>query len=165
MDRGLGGQVPGPGVEHTHHAALPAKGMGIQRACLEGSRSGLQEPVGEAVLRRTSHRAQCRGERQGDENVRDREEQRPLLFQPACGRCLLALRARPILTRTIAVRQCSARRTLGERPAPRRGSAGLDGLHGGQGTRAHAVGDLRARGRAMPPDEVGARNQSSLPGR
>jgi len=91
------GEVPGPGVEDAYHTDLPTEGMGVQREGLQGSRRGLKEQVGEAALMRAGHRAQFLGQREGDEKVRDRQEQRPLLCQPACGRGILTRRAMPVL--------------------------------------------------------------------
>ena len=103
---------------------------------------------------RAGHRAQCLGQRAGDEQVRDRQEQRPLLCQPAGGRCMLPLRAMSVLPGMRAVLPCSARRARGERPAKRLGPALCPGRHGGQGAREHAVGARRSRGGARTPEDV-----------
>lgn len=153
MDMRRRGEVPGPRMEDASHTDLPAEGRGVQRECLQSSRRGLQEQGGEAVLRRAGHRAQCLGQRAGDEQGRDRQEQRPLLFQPACGRCMLTRGAMPVLSRMRAVLQCSARRALGEMPAQSLGPALCPGRHGGQVAREHAVGALRSIGGAMTPED------------
>ena len=115
---GMVGQVPGPGVEDAHHADLPAEIFRLQGEALQGSRGGLKEQIGEAVLMRTGYRAQCFRQRKGHKKVRDRQEEHTLLFQPTRGRCILARGTMPVLTGMIAVLEFSARCALTAMAAP-----------------------------------------------
>ena len=155
MDLGMLGQVPGPGVEDPHHADLAAEGVGVKSQGLQGGSGGLKEQVLHAVLVRTGHRAQCLREGKGDQKVRGRQEERPLLFQPACRRFMLTLRAMPVLAGMIAVLQRTARGTLGDMPAKRLGAALVTGRHGGQVAGGHTVAEAGAIRGSMAPENVG----------
>jgi hypothetical protein len=163
MDRRMGGEVPGPGVEDAHHAEWAAEVVGVQSQCLQGGSGGLQEQGGETVLVRTGHRAQCLGQRQGDQTVRDRQEQCPLLFQPACGRGMLTRGAMPVRTRMRALLQLPAGGTRGEMPPQSLGAARFNRLHGRQVAGEHAVCALRPVGRAMASEDRGQLDHGGPP--
>ena len=163
MDMRMGGQVPRPGVEDAHHAELPAEGARVQRQGLQGSRSGLKEQGVQAVLMRTGHRAECLRERKSDQTVGDRQEQRPLLVEPACGRGMLTRGAMPVLTRMRALLQFPAVGTLGEMPPQRLGSARCNSLHGSQVAGEQAVCALRPVCRALASEDLGPLDHGGPP--
>ena len=119
----MGGHVPGPGVEDPHHAELPAEGVGIESQGVSGSRRGLKKQGVQASLVRAGERAQCLRSRTGNQNGRDRQEQRTLLCSPRGGRGLLARGAMPVRAGMRAVCQCSAGGAWGEMPAKSLGPA------------------------------------------
>ena len=159
----MGGHVPGPGVEAPHHAELPAEGVGIESQGVSGSRRGLKKQGVQASLVRAGERSQCLRSRTGNQNGRDRQEQRTLLCSPRGGRGLLARGAMPVRAGMRAVCQCSAGGAWGEMPAKSLGPALGNGRHGLSVTRWYTVVALSAGGRAMAPEAVSQRDHGSPP--
>lgn len=153
------------GGEAPPQAALAAEGVRIQRQGVPGRSRGWHEQGGEAVLRSTGHRAACLGERQGDQQGRDRQEQRPRRCEPRGGGGMLPRGAMPVRPRMRALRQGTARRTRGERPTQGRGPARGKRLQGGQVAGPQAVWALRPGGRALPSADRGARDPGGPPER
>jgi len=150
----MGGQVPGPGVEDTSPADLPAEVVGVYSQGLSGSRGGLKEQVVHASVVRAGSRSQCLRQRKGDQKVRDRQQKRPLLFQPPGGRVILTLGTMPVLTRMIAILEFSAPGALGEMPAKGRSPARFNRRHGGQVAGEQAIFALGPICWAIAPEEV-----------
>ena len=46
----MGGQVPGPGVEDAHHAALPTEVVRVQSQGVYGGSGGVKKQVGHEAL-------------------------------------------------------------------------------------------------------------------
>jgi hypothetical protein len=152
MDMRMGGHVPGPGVEAADHTDLPAERVGVQRAGLESSRSGLQEQGGAQRLVRADDRAPFLRQRQGDQKVRDGQEEGALLVEPAGGRGVWARGAMAVLPRMRAILEFPTVGALGEMPASRLGAALLESFHRRQVAGEPTVGALRPVRRAIALD-------------
>jgi hypothetical protein len=159
----MGGQVPRPGVEDAPHAPLPPEGVRIQRAGLQGSSGGLQEPGGHARLVCAGHRPPCLRPRTSAQKGWDRQEECPLPFPPTCGCVLLTRGTRLVRAGMRAVRQRRALRTRGDMATQRLRTARRNGVHGCQVAAGPTVAKAGALRGPMTPKDGGPCNQSRPP--
>ena len=146
-------QLAGPGVEDPHHTELSAKVLRVQSQRFQGRRRGLQEQVVHTCLVRARHRPQCFRQRKGDQKRGDRQEERAWRCEPAGGLAVWAWGTRPIFAGMSALRQVSARWTLGDMAAQGLGAALCQGRQGRQVACGQTVGDCGTRGWAIAPEE------------
>jgi len=127
MDVGMKDEGATPGVEDTQHAQLGSQPAGIGGQILQRLGAGGKEQVQGDLLMRADEAPQFLGHGEGDQEVRDGQEQaRPLALKPVVGVGLTALRTVPVVTRMIAVEKARAGWTLEELATQGRGAAGED---------------------------------------
>lgn len=80
MEMRMRGHIPGPCVQDPNQADLSAEVLGVHGQCLQGSSGGLEEQVVQEGLVRAGHGAQFRGQRQGHQEIGDRQEWLTWLF-------------------------------------------------------------------------------------
>ena len=139
------------------HANLTTHKAGVQRQLLQRRSGAAQEQVVDRPLMSPRQGTQRRRQREGDEEVRHGQQQRPLLRQPGLGSILLALGTVPVAARMVAVPGFVTRGTVVDLTPQRRGSALLDGRHHRQMAGRYAQAILRPIGGA-----VGAKDVSQL---
>jgi hypothetical protein len=96
-------QVAGPGVKDTHQTDLPADIARIKRKFLHGFGRSLKEQRVEGSLVGTYQNAQLRRQCEGQEEIRDRQEQFLLHLQPILSLFMLAFGTMPVATGVITV--------------------------------------------------------------
>ena len=129
MHVGMVEQVAGPGVQHAYHANLPAHKAWIFCQLLGCPGGSAEEQVVDQLLVLAGNLAQFRWKREGQQEVRDAQEQSLLHFQPVLGLLVLAFGAVAVAAGVIAVADFTAGRADEDLPTQRLGAATLNGAH------------------------------------
>jgi hypothetical protein len=75
VDVRMENESPGPSVENGEHAELGAQAFGVGGQVLEGLRAGVKEDLVTELRVRTDPRTQWIGHGEGDQEIRDRQQQ------------------------------------------------------------------------------------------
>jgi hypothetical protein len=126
-------------MEHPYHPDPAADEPWIQRQFLQGLRGAPKEDVVEGFLVATGQGSEFHRERQGHQEVRDRQQQTLLVVEPLLGLVLLALGTVPVLTGVVAVMVLLAGLTVIDLAAERLRAALRNVLHGPPMTGQHPV--------------------------
>jgi hypothetical protein len=153
----------GPGLQHPHHPDPAAAEPWVQRPFLEGRCRAPQEEVVEGLLVVTCQRSACIRERQGHQEVRHRQEETLVVFQPWLGLVMLALGTVPVLTGVVAVMVRLAGLTMLDLAAAGLRAAPRDVLPGPQMTGKPPVAKCRAVGGAMEAEHRSALHHHRSP--
>jgi len=113
----------GPRLEHPDHPEPAAAASWSHRQCLPGLSGAPTVEVGEGVLVATGQGSACHRERQGHQDVRERQPQTLVVVEPWLGLVLLARGTGPVLTGVGAVLVLWAGRTGRALAAARRRAA------------------------------------------
>ena len=130
MHMGMVRQVACPGMQHAHQPDLPTHKTRIsgQLLCCQ-SRSAEEQTV-DQLLVLAGEFTQLGWEREGQQEVRDGQQQTLLHFQPILGLFVLALGAMAVSAGMIAVTDFSTGGAGIDLPAQRLCAATFDGFHG-----------------------------------
>jgi len=143
MNVGMKDERAGPGVEHAQHPQLRAQAFWVSRQILKSLRTGGKEYVVTDLGMRAHPRAQWIGQREGEQEIGDGQQQPGLLTsQPLVGVGLAAAGTMPVVARVEHVTELAVLRTAKELAAPRGGAAGKD--------RFQHLALARGHGRAEP---------------
>ena len=127
MNVGMKDQGARPGVEHAQHSQLRSQAFGMGRQILQGLGAGGKEQVQANLQMGTDEKPEGFGYREGDQEVRDREEQTLLLaLEPIFGVSVAALRTMPVVAGMVAVVEPVAVRTAQELASQHGGAAEQD---------------------------------------
>jgi len=163
-------QVACPGLQDAQHANLPTHKARILGKLLQSCGGGAKEQRIDRLRVCSSDGTQFGGQREGDQEVGNRQEQRVLRGEPGLGSVLLAGWTMPVATGVIAVAGELTGRAAVDMAAKRLGSARFDRLHrpqlalGQRTAKAGAIGrSIAAEDRAKRSHRMPAESVSSTP--
>jgi len=155
MDVRVIAEISGPGVEHAHQTESATDKARVLGQLQQGLGGRAEEQVVDRLLLRASQGPQLGGQGEGDQEVRDGQQQLLLLVQPLIGLLVAALGTVPVLAGVIAVTLLLTLVTEIDLPAASGGAALFDVEHGPEMGRQHAAAELLPVLWAMPPENIG----------
>jgi len=112
MDVRVIAEISGPGVEHAHQTESATDKARVLGQLQQGLGGRAEEQVVDRLLLRASQGPQLGGQGEGDQEVRDGQQQLLLLVQPLIGLLVAALGTVPVLAGVIS---CNAPFDTGDR--------------------------------------------------